>query len=129
MYICYGADCCIIYIRPLHLSFFSQGIVFSGSGDGYRQMMPFQMYLYEHFTKFKSFYDHSFGLGGDYVKGLSYYYATSPFTLINFIIIWLCDFVFKINPHHIEFWAYNQLIVSYFKAAITFVCAFYFLDT
>ncbi|MCQ9287865.1 YfhO family protein [Staphylococcus gallinarum] len=121
-----GLIVALFTFAPYIYRFFSQGIVFSGSGDGYRQMMPFQMYLYEHFTKFKSFYDHSFGLGGDYVKGLSYYYATSPFTLINFIIIWLCDFVFKINPHQIEFWAYNQLIVSYFKAAITFVCAFYF---
>ena len=28
------------------------GTVFSGSGDGFRQMMPFQMYLYEHLSSF-----------------------------------------------------------------------------
>ena len=54
------------------------GTVFSGAGDGFRQMMPFQMYLYEHLSSFSSLYDASFGLGGDYMKGLSYYYSLSP---------------------------------------------------
>ena len=40
--------------------FITKGIVFSGSGDGFRQMMPFQMHLYEHFTSLKGFYDASF---------------------------------------------------------------------
>lgn len=31
----------------------TKGDVFSGSGDGFRQMMPFQMYLYEHFASLK----------------------------------------------------------------------------
>lgn len=121
-----GLTVALFTFTPYIYRFFTQGIVFSGSGDGYRQMMPFQMYLYEHFTKFKGFYDHSFGLGGDYVKGLSYYYATSPLTVLNFIFIWICEHIFKINPHHIEFWASNQLIVSYFKCVITFICAFYY---
>ena len=51
----------------LFYQFITKGIVFSGSGDGFRQMMPFQMHLYEHFTSLKGFYDASFGLGGDYV--------------------------------------------------------------
>ena len=59
----------------LFYQFITKGIVFSGSGDGFRQMMPFQMYLYEHFTSLKGFYDASFGLGGDYVKSLAYYYS------------------------------------------------------
>ena len=62
----------------LFYQFITKGIVFSGSGDGFRQMMPFQMYLYEHFTSLKGFYDASFGLGGDYVKSLAYYYSLSP---------------------------------------------------
>lgn len=111
---------------PYIYRYIAHGIVFSGSGDGYRQMMPFQMYLYEHFTKFKSFYDHSFGLGGDYVKGLSYYYATSPITAVNFIFVWLFEHIFNVNPHNITFWASNQLIVSYFKSVVTFITAFYF---
>lgn len=60
---------------PFIRDYIKDGVVFSGSGDGFRQMMPFQLYLYEHFTQLKGFYDHSFGLGGDYVKGLAYYYS------------------------------------------------------
>jgi len=32
---------------PFIRDYFKEGFVFSGSGDGFRQMMPFQMYLYE----------------------------------------------------------------------------------
>ncbi|WP_418128534.1 YfhO family protein [Staphylococcus sp. HKU1] len=111
---------------PYIYRYITQGIVFSGSGDGYRQMMPFQMYLYEHISQFKSFYDHSFGLGGDYIKDLSYYYATSPFTYINFIFVWISETVFHANPHSLHFWATNQLIVSFFKGVAGFVIAFYY---
>ncbi len=51
------------------------------------QMMPFQMYLYEHLRSFSSLYDASFGLGGDYMKGLSYYYSLSPLMWLNFLFI------------------------------------------
>jgi len=46
-----------ILYGPFLYQFITKGIVFSGSGDGFRQMMPFQMYLYEHFTSLKGFYD------------------------------------------------------------------------
>ena len=78
-----------MHLSPFHLSFITKGTVFSGNGDGFRQMMPFQMYLYEHFSTFKGFYDESFGLGGDYVKGLAYYYSMSPLMWINFGWIWI----------------------------------------
>ena len=63
------------HLLSIYPGLHKDGVVFSGSGDGFRQMMPFQLYLYEHFTQLKGFYDHSFGLGGDYVKGLAYYYS------------------------------------------------------
>ena len=44
-----------ILYGPFLYQFITKGIVFSGSGDGFRQMMPFQMYLYEHFTSLKDF--------------------------------------------------------------------------
>lgn len=62
------------------------GTVFSGAGDGFRQMMPFQMYLYEHLSSFSSLYDASFGLGGDYMKGLSYYLFAVTFNVAKFSI-------------------------------------------
>lgn len=121
-----GIAVALLLFSPYIYRYLSQGIVFSGSGDGYRQMMPFQMYLYEHLSQFKGFYDQSFGLGGDYIKDLSYYYATSPITFINFIFVWISDVVFNSNPHSIAFWASNQLIVSFFKSVATFIIAFYY---
>ena len=61
----------ILYL-PFIYEYITKGVIFSGNGDGFRQMMPFQMYLYEHFTSLKGFYDASFGLGGDYVKSLAF---------------------------------------------------------
>ncbi|BGE82606.1 YfhO family protein [Staphylococcus petrasii] len=110
---------------PFIRDYIREGFVFSGSGDGFRQMMPFQLYLYEHFTQFKGFYDQSFGLGGDYVKGLAYYYSLSPIMWVNFIFIWLGETLFNWNPHEIDFWPLNQLIVAYIRTIITFICAFY----
>lgn len=127
--------CCIIAMgilvallqfTPYIYRFLTEGVIFSGNGDGFRQMMPFQMYLYEHFTSFQSFYDHSFGLGGDYVKDLSYYYATSPFTYINFIFVWLATQLFHLNPSDIGFWPGNQLIVAFVKTVVTYTLAFYY---
>ena len=102
-------------------------MVFSGSGDGFRQMMPFQLYLYEHFTQLKGFYDHSFGLGGDYVKGLAYYYSLSPIMWVNFIIVWIGEHIFHWQPQNIRFWPTNQLIV-YVRTIITLFVHFIILD-
>ena len=114
-----------IYI-PFIYRFITQGVVFSGEGDGFRQMMPFQMYLYEHFTQFKGFYDESFGLGGDYVKGLAYYYSMSPLMWLNFLTIWILEKIGLAHPHDISYWPANQLIMAYVRTVITFVCTFYF---
>ncbi|WP_180548760.1 YfhO family protein [Staphylococcus haemolyticus] len=111
---------------PFIRDYIKDGVVFSGSGDGFRQMMPFQLYLYEHFTQLKGFYDHSFGLGGDYVKGLAYYYSLTPIMWVNFIIVWIGEHLFHWQPQNIRFWPTNQLIVAYVRTIITFICAFYY---
>lgn len=116
----------LLTFTPYIYRYITQGNVFSGSGDGFRQMMPFQMYLYEHFSQFKQFYDHSFGLGGDYVKDLSYYYSTSPLTWINFIFVWFSEILFNSHPNQISYWASNQIIVAFVKGVVTFVISFYF---
>lgn len=87
----------ILYL-PFIYEYITKGVIFSGNGDGFRQMMPFQMYLYEHFTSLKGFYDASFGLGGDYVKSLAYYYSMSPLMWINFGCIWVLEHSLHLNP-------------------------------
>lgn len=115
----------IIYF-PFIKAWFTKGYVFSGLGDGFRQMMPFQMYLYEHYTQYRGFYNHSFGLGGDYVKGLAYYYSLSPIMWLNFLFIWLGEMLFNLNPHTIDFWPFNQLLVAIFRTILTIISAYYF---
>lgn len=88
-------------------------------------MMPFQMYLYEHLSSFSSLYDASFGLGGDYMKGLSYYYSLSPLMWLNFLFIKIGETVGIFNPTTIHFWPTNQLIMAMIRAIITFVVTFY----
>ncbi|CDR51681.1 YfhO family protein [Staphylococcus schweitzeri] len=105
--------------------YIENGTVFSGSGDGFRQMMPFQMYLYEHLSSFSSLYDASFGLGGDYMKGLSYYYSLSPLMWLNFLFIKIGETFGIFNPTTIHFWPTNQLIMAMVRAIITFVVTFY----
>ncbi|HAR6533153.1 TPA: YfhO family protein, partial [Staphylococcus pseudintermedius] len=68
---------CIVYV-PVAFRFIHDGIIYSGNGDGFKQMMPFQRFLYEHFSHLRSLYDNGFGLGGDYFTDLAYYYTTSP---------------------------------------------------
>lgn len=114
-----------ILFAPYIYDYVVKGWVFSGSGDGFRQMMPFQLYLYEHLTSLSSFYDASFGLGGDYFKSLSYYYSLSPLMWINFVIIWLIQLGGHINPSDISFWPTNQLIMAMVRSVITFITAFY----
>ena len=123
-----GVGVALLTFTPYIYRYLTDGVVFSGHGDGFRQMIPFLMYLYEHFSQFKSFYDHSFGLGGDYVKDLSYYYATSPFVIINFLFVWLSEVIFNSNPSNITYWASNQLIVAFVKGIATFILAFYFFN-
>ncbi|MBC3079616.1 YfhO family protein [Staphylococcus capitis] len=115
----------LILYFPFIYQYMTKGDVFSGSGDGFRQMMPFQMYLYEHFASFKGFYDASFGLGGDYVKSLAYYYSMSPLMWINFACIWGLEHTIHINPHDISFWPTNQLVMAYVRTVITLIFTFY----
>ncbi|HDY9511807.1 TPA: YfhO family protein [Staphylococcus argenteus] len=119
----------IILFSTYIYDYFVEGIVFSGSGDGFRQMMPFQMYLYEHLSSFSNLYDASFGLGGDYLKGLSYYYSLSPLMWLNFLFIKIGETFGIFNPTTIHFWPTNQLIMAMLRAIITFVTAFYLFKT
>ncbi|EHJ06911.1 YfhO family protein [Staphylococcus simiae] len=115
----------IVLFTPYLYGYFVDDLVFSGSGDGFRQMMPFQMYLCEHFTSLSSFYDPSFGLGGDYVNGLSYYYSLSPLMWLNFFTIWVFGLFKHINPSDISFWLNNQLIMAMVRTILTFMCSYY----
>lgn len=98
--------------------YFNEGLLFTGKGDGLAQMLPFQLYLYEKFTSFSMSYDIGFGIGGDYMKNLAYYYSTSPITYLNYIIVWIGDLFFDFNTSDISFWAGNQIFISIIKLSI-----------
>lgn len=122
---------CLIFTLVLFIPFFYNtfvnGIAFAGKGDGFSQLIPFQKYLYERYTDFKSFYDVGFGLGGDYTKGLSYYYASSPLMITYFFVLRVLDIAFKLPTHDIQFWAANQVIISYIRVLLTVIVSYYFL--
>ncbi|TDL97738.1 hypothetical protein ERX27_06585 [Macrococcus brunensis] len=102
--------------------FVTEGILFSGKGDSIAQMIPFQLYLYEQFSKFNFFYDMGFGIGGDFFRSLAYYYSTSPIAYINFGVVYLLDLLLPLNTGSPDFWFVNQIIVSVFKlTAILYV--------
>ncbi len=84
------------------------------------QMMPFQMYLYEHLIVFRTM--SSFGLSSNL---LSYYYSLSPLMWLNFLFIKIGETVGIFNPTAIHFWPTNQLIMAMIRAIITFVVTFY----
>ena len=113
----------IVYI-PVIYRFIMEGIVYSGNGDGFKQMMPFQRFLYDRFSHFSSFYDLSFGLGGDYFTDLAYYYATSPVMYLNFVFIAIGEALFHIDPSHIAFWPGNQIFTAFFKCMLTFMITY-----
>ena len=64
-------------------------------------------------------------LGGDYTKGLSYYYATSPLLIIYFIFIKIGELLFQLPTDSIQFWAANQVIIAYIRAVFTFITSYY----
>src|SRR5699024_862957 len=123
-----GVGVALLTFTPSLYRCLTDGTVLRGHGDRFRPMRPFHMYLYEHLSRLKSSYDHSIGRRGAYVKDLSYYYATSPFVLINFLFVWLSEVIFNSNPSDITYWASNQLIVAFFKCIATYIVAFYFFN-
>lgn len=118
--------CCVaaIVYAPVVGRFILHGAIHSGEGDGFKQMMPFQLFLYERMSSFSSFYDIGLGLGGDYFTDLSYYYTTSPIMYINFLCIKFFQLFTSIDPSHIDFWPANQIIVAYFKCVLTFLITY-----
>ncbi|ARJ51685.1 YfhO family protein [Staphylococcus lutrae] len=113
----------VVYV-PVIYRFLHDGIIYSGNGDGFKQMMPFQRFLYEHFSQHHSFYDVGFGLGGDYWTDLAYYYTTSPMMYLNFIFVGLGQWLFHLNPSEIEFWPGNQIFTAYLRCIFTFLAAY-----
>ena len=109
---------------PVLYRFLEHGVVYSGRYDGIKQMIPFQMFLYERMANFSSFYDVGFGLGGDYFTDLAYYYTTSPLMYFNFFCIKIMATLGLVDPSSIDFWAGNQLVVAYFKCVLTFIATY-----
>ncbi|QLK86937.1 hypothetical protein FGL66_01575 [Staphylococcus sp. 17KM0847] len=120
MALCVGA---IVY-SPVLYRYVAHGIVYSGNVDGFKQMMPFQLFLYERMTALSSFYDSSFGLGGDYFTDLSYYYTTSPLMYMTFLGIKFFQVLGVADPSTIEFWPPIQIVTAYFKCVLMFIVTY-----
>lgn len=112
----------IIMYFPDILRFF-EGTLYIGKGDGLKQMIPFQYYLYEHYKNGAMFYDVSFGLGGNYFKSLSYYYSTSPITVVSFIGLYLFEWIASHDVTILNMMFY-QIFIAIFKCSLVFVSTY-----
>ncbi|UBH14031.1 YfhO family protein [Macrococcus armenti] len=119
--------CAIIAHSVVLYRMFDRGTLFTGKGDGIAQMIPFQMYLYNKFSHFHFFYDMDFGIGGDFFKSLSYYYATSPITYMNFIFVYIGDLFLPYDVTDPVFWVKNQIFISIIKLTLIFFVTYKFL--
>ena len=100
--------------------YFKDGIIFTGPNDGIEQMLPIQMYLYEHWTHGTFFYSTDLGLGGDMFMDLSYYFSTNILFIINVIFVWLGSFIFHFNTDHMLFWSQNAIVISIVKVIFNY---------
>lgn len=110
----------IIY-RYMH-----DGILFTGPNDGLEQMVPIQMFLYNHWSHGSWFYASDFGLGGDFFTDLSYYFSTNILFILNVIVIFILNHIADINTDSVAFWTANALIVSIVKSFLALIATFAF---
>lgn len=104
--------------------YFKDGVIFTGPNDGIEQMLPIQMYLYEHWTNGSFFYSTDLGLGGDMFMDFAYYFSTNILFIINVILIWLGSFIFNFNTEHMIFWAQNAIFISIVKSFLIMTFTF-----
>ncbi len=111
----------VICHSPILYDYFKNNRYYMGRDDGFDQMIPFQIYIYEHFTNFNFFYNMDYGLGGDFFSGLAYYFTTSPISWLNFISVYLLDILGLVDGSSPQFWAEFNLFHSIFKLSLIFL--------
>ncbi|TDL98332.1 hypothetical protein ERX27_04120 [Macrococcus brunensis] len=113
----------VIFYLPDLYRYVVHGVLYIGKGDGMKQMIPFQVYLYEHFKESRTFYDVSFGLGGDYFTSLSYYYATSLVSYVTFILL----AIYQLFNHAdvITQMIHMQYVTAILKCSFVFIAMYY----
>lgn len=110
----------IIY-RYIH-----DGILFTGPNDGLEQMIPIQMFLYDHWSHGSWFYASDFGLGGDFFTDLSYYFSTNILFIFNVIGVFILQHVIHVDTNDVAFWTANALVMSIFKSFLALIATFAF---
>ncbi|UBH22434.1 YfhO family protein [Macrococcus armenti] len=126
--LCIGLIASFIYYVPDIYRYFKTGELYIGIGDGLKQMLPFQLYLYNHMKSFQMFYDVSFGLGGDYFTNLTYYYATSPVSHLTFLLLALYRVLFNHETYQlVNDMIHMQYATAIIKCALVFTAIYYMM--
>lgn len=121
-----GLIASFIYYIPDIYRYFKTGELYIGAGDGLKQMLPFQVYLYNHLKNFQMFYDISFGLGGDYFTELTYYYATSPISYVTFLLLAIYRMIFNHDAYQlVNDMIHMQYATAIIKCALVFTAMYY----
>lgn len=106
--------------------YFKDGVIFTGPNDGIEQMLPIQMFLYEHWTKGSFFYTTDLGLGGDMLTDFAYYFSTNILFIINVIVIWISSFIFNFDTERMLFWAQNAIVLSIIKSFLIMISVYFY---
>lgn len=104
--------------------FYHDGIFSTGPNDDMEQMVPIQMYLFNHWSHGNLFYATNFGLGGDFFTDLSYYFSTNILFIFNVLIILLLKLFITIDTNQLMFWMNNALIISIIKGTFALFCTY-----
>ncbi|TDM00754.1 YfhO family protein [Macrococcus carouselicus] len=112
-----------IFYLPDVYRYMADGVLYVGKGDGMKQMIPFQLYLYEHFKHARMWYDLSFGLGGDYFTSLSYYYSTSLVSYGTFALLHLYQLMDRQST--VEQLIHMQYVTAVLKCSFVFSATYY----
>src|SRR5699024_5187550 len=85
--------------------YFKDGVIFTGPNDGIEQMLPIQMFLYDHWTKGSFFYTTDLGLGRDMLTLFAYYLSINMLFIINVTVMCISSFIFNFDTECMLFWA------------------------
>lgn len=112
-----------IFAHTYYLLKYSDGVLMKGINDGLSQMLPFKMFIYEHYQKGEFFYSDEFGIGGGFFSQLGYYYSTNIFFLLVAGLLYMVQLISDVNIN-LQTWTALVMPMSIVKLTCIIMIAF-----
>lgn len=105
-----------------HIKFLGEdGYIFTLIGaDSTSQMLPFTAFLEQNWAEGNFFWSYNHGLGGDIFSEYAYYYSTSPFFILRFIVKSILD----VSLFDYEVTLLWKVVLSIFKQYIAMIAMY-----